>query len=243
MNNETTQTAKAALLGLLSAEGEPSEKIRALAADALYSLAQSGSCVVSPDYPFPIPDDLLDLIRASKAPRVIAREGWAEEGPYQAWPAACVKGGRGPAGYAVIIVNRWGAEKEVIGWDVHVSGPEAEVHALLLTLEHTPANAPLTITSANEITCDTFNEYMHTWAANGWRKPGGDIPKNVTLWQRVYGLASGRDAVSMVRVPKAKAALEGVRANLSAQGEMARVARQMISDTPKGDGASAPPLA
>jgi len=216
MNHDKT-SIRESLGDLLKADTQAGEELRRYTTDVLLRLARSGAVHLESGSALPLPDDLLETVQARPKPLINPGPNWTDTGPFRIAMAGSVVGSnKGPAGFAAIITNAEGAEKEVTNWYGGASSQEADVRAFIMALEQIPAGAAAEVFTGNRTTARAFNEWVPAWKNMGWRNTSGQQLAGGPLWRWADVLAAER-TITVSYVAKGEASSASRRAALLAQ--------------------------
>lgn len=99
----------------------------------------------------------------------------------------------GPGGWAYIVKYN-GQSFEMSGYVPETTNNQMELTAMLNGINFAIANfgrdKELVVTSDSNYALNGARQWMISWAANGWKRPGGEIA-NLQLWKEVYKTVQG----------------------------------------------------
>ncbi|GHV54090.1 ribonuclease H [Spirochaetia bacterium] len=103
-------------------------------------------------------------------------------------------GNPGPGGWAyviagegaVIIAEKWGAEKNTTNNRMELGAVIAALEALSL---FSPVPEQVTVYTDSQYVQKGITQWIHSWKRNNWRTSGKDPVKNRDLWQRLDELS------------------------------------------------------
>ena len=88
-------------------------------------------------------------------------------------------------GYGVIMTCN-GYSKFLYGGFVGCSNNVAELVAVLSALRLLNMSCRITVISDSKYVVDGINQYLSSWASNGWKKTNGGIIANEALWREMW---------------------------------------------------------
>lgn len=100
------------------------------------------------------------------------------------------RGNPGDGGWGVVVMNE--EENEIIftehDTESYVTNNRMELKAMLCALGYAESNPNdyFIIYSDSAYVVNSFNSWMHTWAANGWKNSKKQIVENVDLMRALY---------------------------------------------------------
>lgn len=102
----------------------------------------------------------------------------------------------GPGGWGAVYVVDGEVVDEAEGHEPHTTNNRMELTALIAGYRMVPEGCPATVWTDSKLCVDTITRWAPGWAANGWRRKGGEIA-NLDLVQELYALAQARPDIEL----------------------------------------------
>lgn len=99
---------------------------------------------------------------------------------YEVWTDGACSGNPGPGGYAAIVRDEAGSERELVAGAAHTTNNRMELFAAIAALEELPAGSQVRLVSDSEYVIKGITEWMPGWKRRAWKKV-----KNRDLWERL----------------------------------------------------------
>lgn len=95
---------------------------------------------------------------------------------------AC-RGNPGPGGWAALLRNKGGREREISGGEPATTNNRMELTAAIRALEALNRPCRVELHTDSTYVRDGITRWIHRWCANGWRTSDKKPVKNAELWQ------------------------------------------------------------
>jgi ribonuclease HI len=95
---------------------------------------------------------------------------------------AC-RGNPGPGGWAALLRNKGGREREISGGEPATTNNRMELTAAIRALEALNRPCRVELHTDSTYVRDGITRWIHRWRANGWRTSDKKPVKNAELWQ------------------------------------------------------------
>lgn len=103
------------------------------------------------------------------------------------------KGNPGPGGFGVAVLENVNITNIYSKQYPHITNNQGELKGLLFALALATTqykNEKVTIYSDSAYCVNMFNDWIHTWAGNGWKNSKKQTVENIELVQQLYTYAS-----------------------------------------------------
>jgi ribonuclease HI len=111
-------------------------------------------------------------------------------GPVDIWTDGSCRPNPGKGGYAAILRNAEGHEKQVRGAELHTTNNRMELIAAISGLEALKRPCRVTMHSDSEYVCLGMTDWLPKWKTNRWRTNAGGPVVNADLWRRLVAAAA-----------------------------------------------------
>jgi len=112
---------------------------------------------------------------------------------YQAFLSGSALGGKGPAGYAALLVGPDGVERVLDGHWPLATANAMEIWAAVAALRALPERACVVVHSGSKYLLDSAQRYLALWERNGWQTKSGHRVKNAEIWQELGRVMGDHD--------------------------------------------------
>lgn len=106
-------------------------------------------------------------------------------GPFEIWADGACSGNPGPGGWAAILRNPAGKEKEISGAAADTTNNQMELTAALEALKVLSKPSRVTMRCDSQYVVRGMTEWLPGWRARGWKKGDGKPVVNRELWEKL----------------------------------------------------------
>ncbi|HOB87312.1 MAG TPA: ribonuclease HI [Bacillota bacterium] len=104
---------------------------------------------------------------------------------------AC-SGNPGPGGWAAVIIDADGREREISGGEAHTTNQRMELLAAVKALQSLEQPCRIRLFSDSAYLINAFRQgWLDRWERNGWKTVAGKPVENQDLWRELRFLAKG----------------------------------------------------
>ena len=116
----------------------------------------------------------------------------ASDDRVEIWTDGGCRPNPGPGGWAAILRFR-GVEKELSGGEPATTNNRMELTAAAAALEALKKPSKVIVYTDSEYVKNGITRWMTGWVRKNWRGSGGDLVKNLDLWQRLLAAENPHD--------------------------------------------------
>jgi ribonuclease HI len=116
----------------------------------------------------------------------------ASDDRVEIWTDGGCRPNPGPGGWAAILRFR-GVEKELSGGEPATTNNRMELTAAAAALEALKKPSKVIVYTDSEYVKNGITRWMTGWVRKNWRGSGGDLVKNLDLWQRLLAAEKPHD--------------------------------------------------
>ena len=110
-------------------------------------------------------------------------------GPFEVWADGACSGNPGPGGWAAVLRNPTGKEKELTGAEAETTNNRMELTAAIRALSFLSSPSVVTLHTDSQYVQRGMSEWLPGWLRKGWKNSQGKAVVNRDLWEELMEAA------------------------------------------------------